>query len=58
MSDQMTDLLKEYKINNMLRKLRVQGLITIMVGGNQSTWVLVKPYNHKRVASVFGVYNE
>lgn len=41
--DQLTDTQKEYKINNMLRKLRVQGLITNKtVGGNKSTWALVK----------------
>ena len=41
--DQLTDIQKENKINNMLRKLRVHGLITNKtVGGNKSTWALVK----------------
>lgn len=40
--DQLTDTQKEYKINNMLRKLRIQGLITNeTIGGNKSTWALV-----------------
>ncbi len=42
--DKLSDQQKEYKINNMLRKLRVEKKIkNETVGGNKSTWSLVKP---------------
>lgn len=42
--DQLTDKQKEYKIENILKKLRIQGLIkNKTVGGNKSTWALVNP---------------
>lgn len=40
--DQLDDKQREYKINNLLRKFRVKGLIrNTTVEGNKSTWVLV-----------------
>ncbi|MGN0033521.1 MAG: ATP-binding protein [Candidatus Limimorpha sp.] len=40
--DQLDDKQKEYKINNILRKLRSNGLImNKTVAGNKSTWTLV-----------------
>lgn len=42
--DQLTDKQKEYKIENILKKLRIQGLIkNKTVGGNKSTWAVVNP---------------
>ena len=41
--DRLTDKQKAYKIDNILKKLRHQGLITnTTVAGNKSTWALVK----------------
>ena len=41
--DQLDDKQKEYKINNLLRKLRTEGKISnTTVAGNKSTWALVK----------------
>lgn len=40
--DQLDDKQREYKINNLLRKFRVKGLIrNTTVEGNKSTWALV-----------------
>ena len=40
--DQLDDKQKEYKINNILRKLRKEGKISnITIAGNKSTWALV-----------------
>lgn len=40
--DQLDDKQKEYKINNILRKLRLKGLIeNRTTAGNKSTWALV-----------------
>lgn len=40
--DQLDDKQREYKINNLLRKFRVKGLIrNTTVEGNKSTWTLV-----------------
>ena len=41
--DQLDDKQKEYKINNLLRKLRKEGKISnTTIAGNKSTWALVK----------------
>lgn len=41
--DQLDDKQKEYKINNILRKLRKEGKISnTTIAGNKSTWALVK----------------
>ena len=40
--DQLDDKQKEYKINNLLRKLRKEGKISnTTIAGNKSTWALV-----------------
>lgn len=40
--DQLNDKQREYKINNLLRKLREKGLVTnTTIAGNKSTWALV-----------------
>ena len=40
--DQLDDKQKEYKINNLLRKLRTEGKIgNTTIAGNKSTWALV-----------------
>lgn len=40
--DQLNDKQREYKINNILRKLRLEGLIcNTTLAGNESTWALV-----------------
>ena len=40
--DQLDDKQKEYKINNILRKLRKEGKISnTTIAGNKSTWALV-----------------
>lgn len=40
--DQLNDKQREYKINNILRKLRLEGLIcNTTLAGNKSTWALV-----------------
>ena len=50
--DQLTDKQKEYKIENILKKLRIQGLIkNKTVGGNKSTWALVNPQIYQRFTS-------
>lgn len=42
LSDQLDDKQREYKIDNLLRKLRVKGVIfNTTVEGNKSTWTLV-----------------
>ena len=42
LSDQLNDKQKEYKINNILRKLRKEGKISnTTIAGNKSTWALV-----------------
>lgn len=41
--DQLDDKQKEYKINNILCKLRKEGKISnTTIAGNKSTWALVK----------------